>query len=81
MTRSILLGGIVGIAMGAIITFAIAHGVFELAAAHAEVPAPPAQALSPGDHLEEQPARISHRPLRPGSRPRGAVEHRRATQS
>jgi hypothetical protein len=73
MTRSILLGGIVGVAIGALITLAIAHGVFELTARAQTSESP--KILSPGDAADETlPARVSHRPLRPGSRARGSLD-------
>lgn len=75
MTRSIVLGGIVGIAIGAIITFAIAHGVFELRAARAETSPITPRMLPAADQLEEERSiRVTHRPQRPGSAPRGPGE-------
>ena len=76
MTRSIVFGGIVGIAIGAIITFAVAHGVLELSAARAETTNdPPPHVLSPDDdNADLHSAQTSHRPLRPGGTTRGALD-------
>jgi hypothetical protein len=73
MTRSIVLGGIVGIAIGAIITFAIAHGVFELSTARADIGPAPAPHMLPADDedLDTLSSQATTRPLRPGSNPRG----------
>jgi hypothetical protein len=72
VTRSIVLGGLVGIAIGALITFAIAHGVFELSTARAELRAPSSSSVPFRDDGEHDIAtQVTHRPLRPGSTPRG----------
>jgi hypothetical protein len=83
MKRSILLGGIVGIAIGAFITFAIAHGVFELATVRAESSrSTPQSMLEPSEPVGERRAtQVTHRPIRPGSTSRGAVHAIRGTQS
>jgi hypothetical protein len=80
MTRSIVLGGIVGIAVGSVVTFAIAHGVVARTEA-GPMPPPPAPIVSPRslEHAPSDAAVSVHRPLRPGSRSLGA--HARLSQS
>lgn len=79
MKRSIVVGGIVGIAIGAIVTFVIAHGLLDFGQ-HAGVEERrqlPSQVRPVIDSLDDAEddghrfERLSARPLRPGSRPRG----------
>lgn len=85
MTRSIILGGIVGIVIGAIVTFALAHGLLDVRSARAGAPQDPgpSRVLPASDVVDLDDARthgLTHRPLRPGSAPRGP-EGLRATRS
>jgi hypothetical protein len=68
MRRQVVIGGLVGIALGGLITFSIAHGLVSWPAASAIEAGPPSPAeleapVPDGGDVGFAP----HRPLRPGS--------------
>ena len=70
MRNSIIIGGLVGIVLGAIATFVLAHGLLLEPAAGSDPEQPAVRAPTVSRDLERQPGALPvapHRPVRPGS--------------
>ena len=75
MRRQVVIGGLVGVALGGLITASFAHGVLSWRSAQANTEAPevqaPAQAPEaapdPRDATHSDASLVPYRPLRPGS--------------
>lgn len=72
MRRQVVIGGLVGVALGGLITASFAHGVLSWRSAQAETDAPAVEAPAqvedePVDAAHSDARFVPHRPLRPGS--------------
>jgi hypothetical protein len=67
MRRQVVIGGLVGIALGGLITFSFAHGFVGWPSDRASTDAPELQDVRAPDEPEAEVGARPHRPLRPGS--------------
>ncbi len=73
MRRQVVIGGLVGVALGGLLTASFAHGVLSWRSAEAATGAPAERAPAPAPSADERDAThsdaqfVPHRPLRPGS--------------
>ena len=67
MRRQVVIGGLVGIALGGLITFSFAHGLVGWPSDRAPAVAPQAEDASAEDEADLEVGVLPHRPLRPGS--------------
>ena len=67
MRRQVVIGGLVGIALGGLITFSFAHGLVGWPGNAAPAVTPEADDAAEHDEVDTEVGVAPHRPLRPGS--------------